>query len=213
MLVELGLPRRHAPLIRNGVDTAALADAKPAGLGVPDGVRTIVQVANVMPDKDFDTLIAAGRLLKQKRDDFQIMLAGRGTDSCEMIAQIRDADLSGTIIAAGHRDDIPEVLAAADVCVLSTRGEVSSIAVLEAFAAGTPVVVSDIPAFDEMLMDGVEGLRAAPGDPQALAEAIEKLLDDETLATQLTANASRRLAQYELSTMIQRFDRLLRGIS
>jgi glycosyltransferase involved in cell wall biosynthesis len=213
MLVDLGLPRRRAPLIRNGIDPTRFAEASPVDLGVPAGVKTIVQVANVMPDKDFETLLAAGRLLKQRRGDFRIVLAGRGTDSAEMSAQIKAADLDDTIICAGHRDDIPGVLAAADVFVLSTKGEVSSIAVLEAFASGTPVAVSDIPAFDEMLIDGQEGLRAEAGVPQALADAMEKLLDDQSLAAKLTANARQRLRRYELSTMVGRFDRLLRAIS
>jgi len=212
MLVEGGFPRRHLPVIRNGLDAAPFAGALPVDLGVAPGVKTIVQVANVMPDKDFSTLLAAGALLRQERDDFRIVLVGRGTDSPETAAEIASADLTGTIIGAGHRDDIPGVLAAADLFVLSTHGEVSSIATLEAFAAGVPVVVSDIPAFDEMLIDEVEGLRAAPGDPAALAGAIDTLLGDQSLTARLTANARQRLKQYELSTMVRRFDRLLHGI-
>jgi len=213
MLVEGGLARRHLPVIRNGLDAAPFADARPADLGVAPGVKTIVQVANVMPDKDFAMLLAAAGLLRQRRDDFRIVLVGRGTDSPEMVAEIAAADLAGTVIGAGHRNDIPGVLAAADLFVLSTHGEVSSIATLEAFAAGVPAVVSDIPAFDEMLIDGAEGLRAAPGDPAALAGAIDTLLNDRSLASKLTDNARKRLKQYELSTMARRFDRLLRGIS
>jgi len=212
MLVEGGLFRRHLPVIRNGLDTAPFAGARPVDLGVAPGVKTIVQVANVMPDKDFATLIAAGGVLKQRRDDFRIVLVGRGTDSPETAAEIAAADLTGTVIGAGHRDDIPGVLAAADLFVLSTHGEVSSIATLEAFAAGVPAVVSDIPAFDEMLIDGQEGLRAAPGDPTALTDAIDTLLNDQQLASKLTANARQRLKQYELSTMVRCFDRLLRAI-
>ncbi len=166
-----------------------------------------------MPDKDFATLLAAAGVLRRERDDFRIVLVGRGTDSPETIASIDEADLTGTVIPAGHRDDIPGVLAAADMFVLSTRGEVSSIATLEAFAAGVPAVVSDIPAFDEILTDGQEGLRAAANDPAALADAINTLLNDPSLAATLTANARKRLDQYELSTMVQRFDRLLRAIN
>ena len=212
MLVEGGLARRHLPVIRNGLSAAPFDAAKGADLGLPPGVKTIVQVANVMPDKDFATLLAAAGLLKQKRDDFRIVLVGRDTDSPEMLAEITAADLTGMVIGAGHRDDIPAVLAAADVFVLSTHGEVSSVATLEAFAAGVPAVVSDIPAFDKMLTDGVEGLRAAPDDPSALAGAIDKLLNDHSLASKLTDNARKRLKQYELSTMVQRFACLLRAI-
>jgi len=210
MLVDRGLPRRHAPLIRNGIDPANFAGATPVDFA--PGMKTIVQVANVMPDKDFATLIAAAKLLKQKRDDFRILLVGRGTASSEIIAQIAAAGLGDTVVPAGHRDDVPSVLAGADVFVLSTMGEVSSIATLEAFAAGVPVVVSDIPAFDEMLTDAVEGLRATPGDPAALADAINKLLDDQSLVAKLTTNAHQRLKQYDLATMTKNFDRLLRTI-
>jgi|GEM_PF-1577854 len=212
MLVERGLERRRLGVIRNGIDAAKFIDAEPVDLGVAEGVKTIVQVANVMPDKDFATLLAAVGLLKRKRDDFQLVLVGRGTDSPEMIAQVEAGGLEGAVICAGHRDDIPGVLAAADLFVLSTRGEVSSIATLEAFAAGAGAVVSDIPAFDEMLSDGIEGLRAAPGDPAALAGAIETLLDDPSLVSKVTCTARRRLERYELSTMVRRFDRLLQAI-
>jgi glycosyltransferase involved in cell wall biosynthesis len=210
MLVDRGLTMGRLPLIRNGIDPNPLTEANPLHFGVEPGVKIIVQIANVMPDKDFATLISAGGLLKQKRDDFRIVLVGRDTDSPEITAQINSGGLSDTIITSGHSDDIPGVLAAADVFVLSTKGEVSSIATLEAFAAGVPATVSDIPAFDEMLTDRVEGLRAAPGDPAALADAISKLLDDQSLTAKLTTNARQRLKQYDLSTMAQRFDRLLK---
>jgi glycosyltransferase involved in cell wall biosynthesis len=212
MLVEGGLLPRHLPVIHNGLDVVPFANARPVDLGVDPGVKTIVQIANVMPDKDFATLLAAAGVLKQRREDFRIVLVGRGTDSPEMVAGIAAAGLTGTVIGAGHRDDIPGVLAAADLFVLSTHGEVSSIATLEAFAAGVPAVVSDIPAFDEMLIDGQEGLRAAEGDPASLAGAIDTLLNDPSLAAKLTANARLRLGQYELSTMVRRFDRLLRAM-
>ena len=212
ILLEGGLTRRHLSLIRNGLDASLFAGARPADLGVAPGVKIIVQVANVMPDKDFATLLATAGLLRQKRDDFRIVLVGRDTDSPEMAARISEKGLSETVICAGQRDDIPGVLAAADLFVLSTHGEVSSVATLEAFAAGLPVVVSDIPAFDEMLIAGAEGLRAAVDDPAALAGAIDTLLDDRQLASKLTDNARKRLKQYELSTMVRRFDRLLRAI-
>ncbi|MBL7221750.1 MAG: glycosyltransferase [Phycisphaerae bacterium] len=212
MLLEGGLTRRHLPVIRNGLDAARFTGARPVGLGVAPGVKVIVQIANVVPDKDHATLLAAGGLLRRRRDDFRIVLVGRGTDSPEITARIAEAALGDTVICAGQRDDIPGVLAAADVFVLSTHGEVSSVATIEAFAAGVPAVVSDIPAFDEMLTDGREGLRVAPDDPAALADAIEAILDDPTLAAKLVDNAAERFKQYELSTMVRRFDRLLRAI-
>lgn len=213
MMLQRGLTRRHLPVIRNGLDPAPFADARPADLGVAPGVKAIVQIANVMPDKDFATLLSAGSLLARRRDDFRIVLVGRDTDSPEMLAEVAAGGLDDTVICAGRRDDIPGVLAAADLFVLSTHGEVSSVVTLEAFAAGLPVIVSDIPAFDEMVTDGREGLRVASNEPAALADAIETLLDDPSLAAKLAENARKRFKQYELSTMVRRFDRLLQAIS
>jgi len=243
MMVDRGLGRRHLPLIRNGVDIERIALAAPTTLPLPAGKRIIVQVANITPDKDYATLITAAGLLRQRRDDFHLVLVGRGTDSPEICQAVRDAGLSGggdagnatdrkevpvkkesppasyesflnpAVTLAGHRDDVPGILAAADLFVLATRGEVSSIAVQESFGAGVAVIVSDIPAFDEMLTDGCEGLRVAPGDPQALADAIGRLLDDGELCAELAARARRRVRQFTQDRMAACFDRLFHCVA
>jgi len=207
-----GLGGRGLPVIRNGVDVESFT-ADPVDLGTEPGRKTIVQVANAVPDKDHATILQAAKCLRDERSDFQLVLVGRRTDWPEMISAIADAGLADTVIAAGYRQDVPGILASADLFVLSTHLEVSSVATLEAFAAGVPAVVSDIPAFDEMLVDGQEGLRVPPGDARAFADAMDKLLGDPQLASELTARARKRLKQYELPTMVRRFDRLLRCVT
>ncbi|MDY6914472.1 MAG: glycosyltransferase [Planctomycetota bacterium] len=209
-LIECGLSRRHMPLIRNGVNLQSLPHAGETDLPLPKGKRIIVQVANVMPDKDHATLIAAAEKLAVARDDFHLVLAGRGTDSPSLADSVRRAGLTGRISLAGYRQDIPAILAAADLFVLSTRSEVFSVAILEAMAAGVCVVTSDIPAMDEVFTHRIEGLKFPPGDGAALAGAIAELLDDTDLRLRLAAAGGRRAGRFGLLRMAAGFDRLLR---
>jgi len=129
-----------------------------------------------------------------------------------MARTVRRAGLDGALTLAGHRDDVPGILAAADAFVLSSRSESFGLAVVEAMAAGLPVVVSDLPAFRELLADGREGLKVPPGDPEALAGAIARVLDDAALRKALAAAGRRRARRFGHARMVRRFERLLQTV-
>jgi len=105
---------------------------------------------------------------------------------------------------------VAELLAGADLFVLSTRSEVFSVSTLEAMAAGLPVVVSDIPAFDEMFTDGVEGRKVPPADPQALAAVLAELLTDSPARRRMGQAAQARARQFTVDRMAEEFEGLLR---
>ena len=118
--------------------------------------------------------------------------------------------LDGAVTLAGHREDIPGILAAAEVFVLSTRSESFGLAVAEAMAAGLPVVASDVPALAELFAHGCEGLKVPPGQAQALADAIEQVLADDSLRAELSAAGRRRARRFNHSRMTENFLRLIR---
>jgi glycosyltransferase involved in cell wall biosynthesis len=93
----------------------------------------------------------------------------------------------------GTRDDIPDLLAACDVFALPSLYEGSSLAVLEAMAARRAVIASAIGGTDELIEDGRDGLLVPPGDPEALAAALARLLNDAELRARLAANARERV--------------------
>ncbi len=218
-LASLGLDRRALPIVPNGIDLKRF-DGHPGPGGtrpvtdppLPAGRRLVVQVANVMPDKDYPTLIAAAAKLAAVRSDVHFVFVGRGTDSPAMARTVRQAGLDGAVTLAGHRDDVPNILAAAGAFVLSSRSESFGMAVVEAMAAGLPVIVSDLPAFRELLADGREGLKVPPGDPEALAGAIARVLDDASLRRRLSAAGSRAAQRFGEGRVVRRFERLLREV-
>jgi phosphatidylinositol alpha-mannosyltransferase len=94
-------------------------------------------------------------------------------------------------------DALPRYHAAADVFVASAVGQESfGMALVEAMAAGVPVVASDIPGFREVVRDGIEGLLVPPGDPSALAAALRRVLADTELATALGRAGRERAERY-----------------
>lgn len=200
-------------VIHNGVDIQAIASAPPAELPAKARGRTVfVQVANDQPHKDFDTLLAAAGLLQDRSAGVSILLAGRGTEPSALADRIAAARAGRVIVPLGPREDVPSLLAAADGFVLSSHTEVFNVATLEALAAGLPIVTTDLPAFDEMYDDDVEGCKVPPRDPAALADALEALTRDPACRARLAEAARQRAAQFSLDAMCDRFESLLAGI-
>jgi glycosyltransferase involved in cell wall biosynthesis len=103
--------------------------------------------------------------------------AGNATpDIARAYAELRSAGLGDHVQLLGHRDDVPDLLAAADCFVLPSRYEGVAGAALEAMGLGVPVVASALPSMAEAIDDGVSGILVSPGDPTALAAAIDRVL-------------------------------------
>jgi glycosyltransferase involved in cell wall biosynthesis len=107
------------------------------------------------------------------------MLAGRrGSVSPRLDAVLRGTGLDGEVRFLGHRDDVPEVLAAADLFVFPSLLEGLGGALIEAMALGLPIVASDLPAVREVVEEGANALLVPPGSPGRLADAMRALIDD-----------------------------------
>ncbi len=203
-----GLSQRHVRVVHNGINLADVKSAAPA-THLPEDKRILVHVANVQPWKDFETLLSATSQLARRRSDFHLVLVGRGTDSPEMTGGIARAGLKDFVTPAGVRHDVSAILAAADVCILSTHVETFGVAVLEGMAAGLPIVASDVESLREVFTHETEGLKVAPGDADALAGAIGRLLDDETFRRQMGAAGRKRAEEFTTERMADEFHRLL----
>ena len=172
-------------VIPNAVDVARARQARPAG----DPPR-IVSVGRLSAPKDPLTLLRALPALGARAYSLDLVGGGREPEAVE--AELRALGLGDRVRLLGERHDVPELLAAADVFVLSSRSEGAPLSVLEAMAAGLPVVASAVGGVPELVVDGETGLLVPPGEPAALAEALARLLDDPGLRERLGAAGRER---------------------
>ena len=124
------------------------------------------------------------------------MIVGDGPERARLEAEIRRLGLEGAVVLAGDRDDVAAMLARADVFVLSSTSEGLPLSILEAMAAGLPVVASSVGGVPEAVEDGETGLLVPPRDPVRLAAALERLLVDPALRRRLGSNGRERVRQH-----------------
>jgi glycosyltransferase involved in cell wall biosynthesis len=180
---------RTTVVIRNGIDPADFQ----AG-GDHSGRRRLVTVGRLQAPKDAVTLVRA--LAALRGPPFEAVFVGDGPDRLAVEEEVRRLGLESAVEFLGERDDVPELLGKADVFVLSSHSEGLPISILEAMAAGLPVVASNVGGVPEVVVDGHTGLLVPPGDPQSLAEAIERLLEDPALSRRLGEAGQLRVAEH-----------------
>lgn len=158
---------------------------------------------------------SVGRLVREKNYPLLIR-AVAGIPDAKLVL-VGDGPLRGELTGAqllGARADIPELLADFDVFVLSSSTEGMSIALLEAMAAGCPIVVTAVGGNPELIQNEVTGLVVPPDDETALRVAIERLLNDRTLAGRLgSAAQARAREQYSVEAMTRRYEELWRRLA
>ena len=177
-------------VIHNGVDLRAARPRRRRDSGPP----RIVSVGRLQEPKDPLTLVRALGSLRGR--SFAALIVGEGPDRPAVVAELRRLGLGRATELAGARHDVPELLAAADIFVLSTRSEGLPLSILEAMSAGLPVVASRVGGIPELVVDGETGLLVPPGDPASLAAAIERLLEDPGLRDRLGAAGRARLEEF-----------------
>ncbi len=208
--VERIAPERIA-ILPNGIDFAPADGRDVRGeLGLSPDVGLVGAVGRLYPEKGYDDLIRAIALLK--RDSTRpivCVIAGFGPQRESLQALIDDLGVAEEVRLVGRRNDVPDVIRALDVAVLSSKREGSPLAVMEYMAGAAPIVATAVGGVPELIEDGVHGLLVAPGDPGALAGAIGRLIEDRPLAARLGAAAhERQLANYDLDAVVRRLEGL-----
>jgi glycosyltransferase involved in cell wall biosynthesis len=154
----------------------AEAVARRAEASRRQGVRLIfraIMVATLEAHKDHAAIIRAARIIRDQGAEMEIFLVGEGTLRGSLQAMATELGVAGMVSFLGMRSDVPELLGQSDIFVLSTTPEEGRPGViLEAMAAGLPIIASDVEPLREVLEDGRWGILVPAGDPEALAREL-----------------------------------------
>jgi glycosyltransferase involved in cell wall biosynthesis len=194
------IPESRLRLIYNGVDPAPIDEADPAGvreeLGAAAQDVVVLMAARMVPEKGHTSLVEAAAAISHARARF--WLAGEGPAMEAVRARIEALGVGDRVRLLGFRADLPRLLRAADLLCHPSVREGAPNVVLEAMAAGLPVVGVDASGTAELVRHGETGLLAAPGDTAGLREHLEAVIGDEALRRRL-GTAGRERARSEFS--------------
>ena len=218
-LVGLGVARpekiRVVPL---GLELSRLAGALPrqalrAQSGAPDGAPLVGIVGRLAPIKDVPTFLAAAAIVSRKAPDARFAVVGDGEERDALEAEARRLGLQGVVHFHGWHRDMAAVYGDLDVVVNCSRNEGTPVALIEALAAGRPVVATAVGGTPDVLAGGRHGTLIPPGDPEALAAAITDVLDDPAPARARAAcGRAHVLRQHSAERLVADVDRLYRQL-
>jgi glycosyltransferase involved in cell wall biosynthesis len=202
------LPKEKIRILHNGVDVERFGGARRDRESLLPGIRSdsklIAVIANMyIPGKGHACLIAAAARICREFPQTIFLLIGDGPERPKLERQATEAGLQKNFLFLGRRKDVPELLACCDLSVLPSEAEALPNSVLEAMAAGLPVVATCVGGIPEIILNGENGLLVPTQDSEALTKAVIRILQDPDLAKKLgTAGQKRMGTQFG-------FDRLL----
>ena len=209
VLIADGLPPAKVSCVRSAVDWERFQQpADKAGLlsrfDLPEDATVIGIAAQLIPRKGHDVLLEALPDLVGRWPNLQVLVMGKGPSESAIREQIRALDLSGHVQLVGFVEDLEHVLPSLDFLVHPARTEGLGVVLLQAASAGIAVIACDAGGMPEAVMDQETGLLVPPGDVDALATAIERLLSEPERAEAFGAKGRERmLASFSTSAMAQ----------
>lgn len=208
-----GVPKQKLSLVRNGVDTA-LFDVSPVdvrrsirnALDIPVDATVFGQISSLTSEKGHRFAISAWAEVISRFPESRLLIVGEGPEYEMLSLQARELRIENTVIFAGRRSDVPQVLAAIDVFLLPSLIEGMPMALLEAMAAKKAVIASTVGDILEAITDRQNGLVVAPGDTQGLSSAMLSLLAVPSEINRLGNQARATVvSQFSSESMTQKY--------
>ncbi|MDO9227732.1 MAG: GT4 family glycosyltransferase PelF [Pseudomonadota bacterium] len=217
LLQAEGIPGERILTIHNGVDAARFLIGEDrwgmrARLGFDHEQPLLGIVARLDAIKNHASLLRALPRVMQTHPDATLLIIGDGPLRADLERQVSELGLGRSVRFLGTRDDVPELLATLDVVVLCSLSEGLSLTLLEQSAAGKPMVATDVGGNQEIIEDGQTGLLVPVNDEEALASAINRLLDDPERAHSIGRAARLQfMREFTVARMVSRYVEVYEG--
>jgi len=209
---------RRTVVLTHGVDIDRVRSHGPArrqaraNLGVSDGEVLVVTVANLRREKAYDVLLDAAAQIVATSPEVRFVSAGQGPLRDELLARRDELGLGDRFRFLGFRQDVLDLVAAADVFALSSRREGLPVAYMEACALGVPSVVTAVGGLPESVRDGIDGRLVEPGSATALSRALLEVVRDPGLRARMAAAASAGAGRFDARHAITEQERVYRQL-
>jgi glycosyltransferase involved in cell wall biosynthesis len=217
-VAQEGVHSEQVVYIPNGVNVEGFQRSLPASdvrvkLGIPTTSKVIGTIGRLVPQKGHRFLLPAFAQVLQQVPEAYLLIVGDGPLASQLLAEAKRLDMADRIRFLGRRLDIPDLLACMAVYVHASIFEGMPNAVMEAMAAGKPVVATAVDGTKELITDGKTGWLVEPSDPQAMAERLTYALNNVAEAQRIGASAAQHMAQnFSLEHMVAAYDRLYREL-
>lgn len=208
---QFNFPKEKIRVVANGVDLSRFAltrqrDDYKIRLGLPANALVFGAIGRVVPVKAYPTLLQAAKLIFNEIPTAHLVMVGDGPQLEALVQLAEEYQIASRVHFLGARKDVPEILRAFDVFVLSSESEGMSNTILEAMASARPVVATAVGGNPELVVDGETGLLVPPHDPPAMSAAITKLLRDTELCRQMGWFGRQRVEEkFSLEVMVQNY--------
>ena len=213
-----GLPADRITVVPNGVDPERLQarvsrEEVRAKAAVPPQATVLLQVGRLTPQKGFDVLFKAVAGIAGRFPDLVVLVVGEGPLRAELEGLARQLQITPAVRFLGHREDVADLLNAADLVTLASRSEGMPYTLLEAMGCGRAVVATRIGGIEEVIKEEGTALLVPTEDPEALAGAIVELLDDRARAAEVgTAAREYIMAHHTAAGMVAQVQSIYRDL-
>lgn len=218
MMREMNLPEARVAVLRNGVLPTKLAEGCENGrrrvraeFDLQDDHFVVGGVGSLTSIKRFDVLIEAVASVARHHGQVRLVLVGDGPLRSALRRRVEAAGIESKVRLVGARDDVPELLWAFDGYVCSSDSEEVSNAMLEAMAAGLPIITTDVGDHGGIVQEGDAGFVIATGDVNALAERITEWISDSVMRRQQAEAALRRSREFEFAGTVRAYEAYYRS--
>ncbi|MFO1022423.1 MAG: glycosyltransferase [Planctomycetales bacterium] len=211
-----GLSPAKIEVIPNGVDFEKFAQAEPldrASLGVPSDAFVFLTVGRLDPQKGIFDLLQAFEMVRAKSPAVHLLIVGQGAEKEQIEEWIRARQMGNCVQLLGYRDDVPRLMKTADVFVLSSLWEGMPNVLLEAMAAGLPVISTRVEGVEDLILPGETGISVHSGACGELADAMQQAIGKRVASKEMAEKAAQKVrAEFTWPQAISRYEDLYRRL-
>lgn len=179
-----GIPRDRSVVIPNGVDTEVYAPDSISRasyrnhIGIPDDAPIITLVSSLSLRKRIDLALLSASILHKENTPFRMLIVGDGSAKHQLVRMAYDLNLQNHVHFLGARNDVPLLLKASDIHLITSDNESFSLSLIEAMSSAVPVIATSCGGPEEVIETGITGFIVARGDASAIAEKVKQLIYD-----------------------------------